>query len=106
MNVEAGLQLDLLGALQRRVGTVAVVVAASVLAAYWIAMALPNYYDSAATIFVEPQAINQKLVESGVASYDIGYRVSLMSAQILSRPRLSRVIDDLGLYPDESKTML
>ncbi|MFP6624448.1 MAG: Wzz/FepE/Etk N-terminal domain-containing protein, partial [Myxococcota bacterium] len=106
MNVEAGLQLDLLGALRRRVGVVAVVVAASVLAAYWIAMALPNYYDSAATIFVEPQAINQELVKSGVASYDIGYRVSLMSAQILSRPRLSRVIDDLGLYPDESKTML
>ena len=106
MNVEAGLQLDLLGALRRRVGVVAVVVVASVLAAYWIAMALPNYYDSAATIFVEPQAINQELVKSGVASYDIGYRVSLMSAQILSRPRLSRVIDDLGLYPDESKTML
>lgn len=106
MNLEAGVQLDLLGALQRRWEMITVAAGVSVLVAYWIAMALPNYYDSSATIFVEPQAINQKLVESGVASYDIGYRVSLMSAQILSRPRLSRVIDDLELYPDESKTML
>jgi polysaccharide chain length determinant protein (PEP-CTERM system associated) len=106
MNVDPGLQLDLLGALQRRLGMIVTIVGVALLGAYWIAMALPNYYDSAATIFVEPQAINQKLVESGVASYDLGYRLSLMSAQILSRPRLSRVIDDLELYPDESKTML
>ena len=106
MNVDPGLQLDLLGALQRRLGLIVTTVGVSLLGAYWIAMALPNYYESSATIFVEPQAINQKLVESGVASYDLGYRLSLMTAQILSRPRLSRVIDELGLYQDESKTML
>ncbi len=106
MNVDPGLQLDLLGALQRRLAMIVTIVGTALLAAYWIAMALPNYYDSAATIFVEPQAINQKLVESGVASYDLSYRLGLMTAQILSRPRLSRVIDDLGLYPGESKTML
>ena len=105
MNVDPGFQLDLLGALRRRMKMILTVVGASVLTAYWIAMALPNYYDSAATIFVEPQAINQKLVESGDAA-SIGYRLSLMSAQILSRPQLSRVIDDLGLYPEESLEML
>jgi len=106
MNVDPGLQLDLLGALQRRLAMIVVTVGVALLGAYWISMALPNYYESSATIFVEPQAINQRLVESGVASYDLGYRLSLMTAQILSRPRLSRVIDELELYQDESKTML
>jgi polysaccharide chain length determinant protein (PEP-CTERM system associated) len=106
MNVDPGLQLDLIGALQRRLGMLVAVVGASLLAAYWVAMALPNYYASSATLFVEPQAINQRLVESGVAPYDIAYRLSLMSAQILSRPRLSRVIDELGLFEEESATML
>jgi polysaccharide chain length determinant protein (PEP-CTERM system associated) len=106
MNLDPGLQLDLLGALQRRLGHVVTIIGTTVLVAYWISMALPNYYQSSATIFVEPQAINQRLVESGVASSDLGYRLSLMTAQILSRPRLSRVIDDLELYTVESKTML
>ncbi len=106
MNLDPGLQIDLLGAIQRRLMMIVVVVGSALLIAYWIAMALPNYYKSSATIFVEPQAVNQQLVESGVAPYDIGYRLSLMTAQILSRPRLSRVIDELGLYQEESKTML
>ena len=106
MNVDPGLQLDLIGALQRRLAMIVTVVGSTLLIAYWIAMALPNYYSSSATIFVEPQAINQKLVESGVGAYDIGYRLSLMTAQILSRPRLSRVIDEFELYQDESETML
>ena len=106
MNVDPGLQLDLLGALQRRLALVVGTVGVALLLAYWIAMALPNYYLSSATIFVEPQAINQKLVESGVAPYDLSYRLSLMTAEILSRPRLSRVIDEFELYPEESKTLL
>ncbi len=106
MNVDPGLQLDLFGALQRRLALVVGTVGAALLLAYWVAMALPNYYLSSATIFVEPQAINQKLVESGVAPYDLSYRLSLMTSEILSRPRLSRVIDEFSLYPDESKTML
>jgi polysaccharide chain length determinant protein (PEP-CTERM system associated) len=106
MNVDPGIQLDLLGALQRRLPMIVTAVGVGVLAGYWIAMALPNYYNSAATIFVEPQVLNKKLVESGSGGHDIGYRLSLMTAQILSRPRLSRVIDDLNLYPEESKTML
>lgn len=106
MNLDPGLQLDLIGALQRRLTTIVALVGVCLLAAYWISMALPNYYQSAATIFVEPQAINQNLVESGVAPYDLSYRLSLMTAEILSRPRLSRVIDEFGLYPDESATML
>ena len=100
MNVDSGIQLDLIGALQRRLGMIVVVVGATLLTAYWIAMALPNYYMSSATIFVEPQSINQRLVESGSDTQNLGYRLSLMTAQILSRNRLSRIIDELGLFEE------
>ena len=106
MNVDPGVQLDLIGALQRRLTLIVAIVGGALMAAYWVSMALPNYYESSATIFVEPQVLNQKLVESGVAPYDLSYRLSLMTAQILSRPRLSRVIDEFELYPAESETML
>ena len=45
------------------------------------------------------------LVESGVPQSDLNERLHLMTARILSRPRLSRIIDDLGLYKDEASYM-
>jgi succinoglycan biosynthesis transport protein ExoP len=106
MNVEAGFQLDLVGALRRRLWLIVSVIGAVFLLAYWVAMVLPNYYRSWATIFVEPQAISQELVEAGLGEADLTQRLNLMSAEILSRSRLSRVIDELELYQSESKTML
>jgi polysaccharide chain length determinant protein (PEP-CTERM system associated) len=106
MNVDSGAQLDLLGALQRRLAMIVTAVGGTLLAAYWIAMALPNYYESSATIFIEPQSINQRLVESGADTRNLGFRLSLMTAQILSRNRLSRIIDELELYESESESML
>jgi succinoglycan biosynthesis transport protein ExoP len=106
MNVEAGFQLDLVGALRRRLWMIVSVIGAVFLIAYQVAMVLPNYYRSWATIFVEPQAISQELVEAGLGESDLTQRLSLMSAEILSRSKLSRVIDDLDLYQEESKTML
>ena len=106
MSLQAGIQLsDLQGVLRRRAGVVAGVALVVALGVYWVAMALPNEYESSATIFVEPQAISQELVRAGVES-DLAHRLNLMTSQILSRPRLSRVIDELDLYEDESKTML
>jgi succinoglycan biosynthesis transport protein ExoP len=106
MNVEAGFQLDIVGALERRLWLMVSIIGGVFLAAYWVAMALPNFYSSAAVIFVEPQAISQELVEAGVGEADLTQRLNLMSAEILSRPRLSRVIDELGLYEEESEEML
>jgi succinoglycan biosynthesis transport protein ExoP len=107
MNVEAGFQLgDLKGIVRRRVKVVVGVALVVSLAAYWLAMALPNEYESYATVLVEPQAVAPELVEAGVASADLNRRLHLMAAQILSRPRLSRIIDELGLYQDESKYLV
>ena len=105
MNVEGGVQIDLLGAFRRR-GLLACAIAGMVtLAMYWIAMALPNEYTSSAMLLVEPQSVNEKLVEAGAGRVDLNERLNLMTAEILSRTRLSRIIDDLEIYQEQSKTM-
>jgi polysaccharide chain length determinant protein (PEP-CTERM system associated) len=107
MNVEAGLQFfDLRGILRRRGKIMIATGGAVVLGAYWLAMALPNEYESYATVLVEPQAVSPQLVKAGVASSDLNERLHLMTAQILSRPRLSRIIDEIELYREESEDMV
>jgi polysaccharide chain length determinant protein (PEP-CTERM system associated) len=106
MNVEQGIQPgDLLGILKRRSKLIGAIAGAVFLAAYWLAMALPNQYESYATLLVEPQSVSDSLVEAGVGESDLNTRLHLMTAQILSRSRLSRIIDDLELYSDESRRM-
>lgn len=107
MNAEGDFRLQDVSGILRRRGRVAGFTALFViLAAYWVAMALPNTYTSYSTVLVEPQAVDPKLVEAGVAESDLDQRLHLMTAQILSRPRLSRIIDEFGLYEDESEYML
>lgn len=104
MNVEDGFQLkDLWPMVQRRMLVAGVVGGAIFLAAILLAGWLPNRYSSSATILVEPQAISERLIESGLQESDLNKRLNIMTAQILSRPRLSRIIDDLDLYPKESE---
>src|SRR5262245_50518566 len=107
MNIDGGLQIsDLGGILRRRIKVVGATTLGVVLIVYWIAMALPNVYTSYATVLVEPQAVAEELVKAGVAQSDINQRLHLMTAQILARPRLSRIIDELKLYKEESKYLL
>ena len=107
MNVDSGFQISDLKQIVQRRAKVALGVALGVsLVAYWVAMALPNEYESFATVLVEPQAVDPQLVESGLAQADINRRLHIMAAQILSRSRLSRIIDELGLYEDESNYLV
>lgn len=102
MNLDQGAQvIDFLGFARRRGKLVAVVAGVFLLVTYWVAMALPNLYSSAATILVEPQSVNKDLVESGVRETDLNERLGLMTAEILSRTRLSKIINDFKLYEDE-----
>ena len=43
----------------------------------------------------------EELVRAGVQDSDLNERLHLMTAEILSRPRLSRIIDDHDLYKDD-----
>jgi polysaccharide chain length determinant protein (PEP-CTERM system associated) len=104
MNVERGFQLrDLKGLFQRRASlmfSVALgVFLLSVLVAFW----LPNQYTAAAMLLVEPQVISKEIMKEGVEKSDLNQRLHIMTAQILSRGRLSKIIDDFKLYPRESR---
>jgi polysaccharide chain length determinant protein (PEP-CTERM system associated) len=104
MNPEPGLQIrDLAGVLRRRQGTLAVVAGAVFLVSIVTAALLPNRYEAWTTLLVEPQTISKGLIESTLEESELESRLHLMTMQILSRGRLSRVITDLGLYPEESK---
>ncbi len=108
MNFEQGngnQVIDLFGFLRRRGKFVAIVSGAIILLTFWVTMALPNLYTSSAMILVEPQSVDEDLVNSGVRESDLNERLGLMTAEILSRVRLSKVIDDMDLYEEESKDM-
>ena len=106
MNVEGGIQLrDLRAILDRRKRLVGAVAGLVFLASVVVAALLPNRYESWTTVLVEPQAVSARLVEAGLAGSDLNARLHLMTMQILSRARLSRIIDDFGLYSEESERL-
>ncbi|MFP6655049.1 MAG: hypothetical protein VCB25_05435, partial [Myxococcota bacterium] len=51
------------------------------------------------------QSVDENLVDSGVRKADLSERLGLMTAEILSRPRLSKIITDMDLYQDEREEM-
>ncbi len=106
MDNEQGLALDDLGGMLRRRGWLIGQIAGGVLlAAIFVAAVLPNEYESKATLLIEPQTISDRLVESNLGESDLNNRLHLISMQILSRSRLSRVIDELSLYPELADEM-
>jgi polysaccharide chain length determinant protein (PEP-CTERM system associated) len=101
MDLDQGFQLDDLRGLVRRRGVgMAALFGATVLLFVLIAGWLPNSYRAETVLLVDPQTISKKLVESGVPETELNDRLHLLQMQILSRGRLSKVIDDLNVYPE------
>ena len=94
---------DVVAIFRRRLRLIVAVAGSIFLLAVVIAALLRNEFSVHATILVEPQSISKKLVESGEVAQDAMNRLHLMTMQILSRARLSKVIDELKLYPKESE---
>lgn len=106
MNLDQGMQvIDLFGLARRRGKLMAIASGVVILVTFWVSMALPNRYLSAAMILVEPQSVDESLVDSGVRKSDLSDRLGLMTAQILSRTRLSQIITEFDLYEDEHEDM-
>ena len=63
---------------------------------------LPSTYRSGTLILVEQPSVPEKYVVSNIDS-DIQHQLDSITQQILSRTRLLRIIDSLGLYPQERK---
>ena len=84
MDMEQGFQLDdLRGMFRRRGIPMAAIVGATVLASVLVAAWIPNEYEAVTTLLIEPQAISEKLVESGVPETEINNRLHLLQMQIL-----------------------
>jgi polysaccharide chain length determinant protein (PEP-CTERM system associated) len=96
---------DVLQIFRRRLRLIAAVAASIFLIFVVIAAVLRDEFSVYTTILVEPQSISRKLVETGKEEQDVMNRLHLMTMQILSRSRLSKVIDELKLYPKESEEM-
>jgi len=94
MDMEQGFQLDdLRGMFRRRWTRMATISGGILLASVLVAAWIPNEYEAITTLLIEPQAISQKLVESGVAETEINNRLHLLQMQILSRGRLSEILE-------------
>src|ERR1035438_4275750 len=63
---------------------------------------IPSTYRSGTLILVEQPSVPEKYVVSNIDS-DIQHQLDSITQQILSRTRLLRIIDSLGLYAQERK---
>jgi polysaccharide chain length determinant protein (PEP-CTERM system associated) len=63
---------------------------------------IPSTYRSGTLILVEEPSVPEKYVVSNI-DIDIQHQLDSITQQILSRTRLLRIIDNLGLYPEERK---
>ena len=90
------------GVLSRRRWWIALTATAVALATILVSLKLPNKYLSDATLMVVQQQISTRFVEpdSTRTAADV---IQSMTRDILSRPRLAGIIDELGLYPDARK---
>ncbi len=65
---------------------------------------LPAKYQSSGTILIEGQEVPQDLVRSTVTGY-VEERMQTIVQVVLNRANLMAIIDRVGLYQDERKTM-
>src|SRR5688572_21063573 len=66
---------------------------------------LPNRYLAQTTILIVPQRVPTNYVRPTVTA-DVSERLTFISQQILSRPRLEQMILDFNLYPEERATTI
>jgi polysaccharide chain length determinant protein (PEP-CTERM system associated) len=96
---------DYLEIIWRRKWLVIVPLVLSTVGTFIYSQTLPNIYRSQATVLIIPQQVPEKFIRPTVDE-SITARLDLMRQQILSRPRLERLIEEFDLYSAERKTML
>jgi polysaccharide chain length determinant protein (PEP-CTERM system associated) len=74
------------------------------LAAIGVSFQIPNQYTSDATILVDAQKVSERYVVPTTNS-DVSQALEAMEHEVLSRPRLLAIIDELGLYPKEKERL-
>ena len=94
---------EILAILRKRVWWLLVPFAVVSASAGVVARLLPDLYQSDTLILVVPQRVPESYVRSTITTR-IEDRLQSISAQILSRTRLERIIQDFNLYADERRT--
>lgn len=67
---------------------------------YGVTLTQSTLYASASTLMIVPQRVPESYVSSGVTT-DLEARLPIIAQQIMTRTRLERIVQDLGLYQDE-----
>jgi len=89
-----------LGALRRRGKAAMIATVAGVVITLGLALLLPPYFRSTATILIEQQEVPQDLVRSTVSSY-ADERVQVISQRVMTTQNLLDIIRRYDLYPHE-----
>ncbi|SFL76341.1 Uncharacterized protein involved in exopolysaccharide biosynthesis [Desulfomicrobium norvegicum] len=94
----------LVGVVRRRIWQMVLpAVALFVVVAVVVAL-LPAKYQSSATILIEGQEVPQELVRSTVTGF-VEERLQTITQVVLNRSNLMSIIERVGLYQEERKTM-
>jgi polysaccharide chain length determinant protein (PEP-CTERM system associated) len=93
---------DVVGILRQRIWWVLIPFALVSAGTAAVARRLPDRYYSSALVRVVPQQVPDQYVKSPQTE-NIGDRLAAMQAQVLSRTRLERIIDEQNLYPEERR---
>jgi uncharacterized protein involved in exopolysaccharide biosynthesis len=102
--VEAGFSIsDLVRVFQRRIWWLIIPSAIGMVVAASVALSLPPVYTASTTVLIEPPGIPDRLVQTTVVQ-DKEARFHNIRLRILARDNLSRVIEDLNLFPGSEGT--
>lgn len=94
----------LVGVIRRRFWQMALPAAGLFVVVAVVVMLLPAKYQSSATILIEGQEVPQELVRTTVTGF-VEERLQSITQVVLNRGNLMGIIERVGLYPDERKTM-
>jgi uncharacterized protein involved in exopolysaccharide biosynthesis len=94
----------LVGVIRRRFWQMVVPAVAVFAVVAVVVMLLPARYQSTATIIIEGQEVPQELVRSTVTGF-VEERLQSITQVVLNRANLMSIIERVGLYQDERRTM-
>ena len=94
----------MLGLFIRRRWLIIATACAITLTAIGVSFQIPNEYTSDATILVDAQKVSERYVVPTTNS-DVSQALEAMEHEVLSRPRLLAMIDELGLYPKQKERL-
>ena len=94
----------LIGVIRRRIWQMVLPAAAVFVVVAVVVALLPAKYQSSATILIEGQEVPQELVRSTVTGF-VEERLQTITQVVLNRANLMGIIDRIGLYQDQRKTM-